>query len=110
MATLGTLLPLRLYLVPVLLIYAGSYWGVYGCFANNDERRNEAIFRFCTTYAAIILAPIMIQESIRRALLNARETLPFEKIVTEMILVFDKELNPVFITSKARELLDLNED
>ena len=102
---LGTFLPLRLYLIPVLLIYAGSYWGVYGCFSINDEPRNEAIFRFFTVYSATILAAIMIQELLRKALQYKDETPPFEKIISEMILVFDTELNPVFITSQARELL-----
>ena len=68
MSMLGTFLPLRWYLLPVSVVYTGSYWSVYALCTNDEQEKFEVICRFMSNLTLFVIGAIMVQEAMKSAL------------------------------------------
>ena len=72
-----------------------------------DLPLSEAISTFALYYLLFFLVAIMNQYSLQEALKTNIETIPFEQILSEAIIIFSDDYKPVFCSSSARDLLML---
>ena len=77
---IGTCFPLRHYLVPVSVVYACGYWGLYAN-CEKEQLLHEVIFKFFIYYLLMVGSAKMTQNSLKEALYTNIQPIPFQQIV-----------------------------